>query len=224
MKTRGSAVLAAPLLLALAACEVASNDASYSTELGLRQPIAVTSQTVRMPVFVAGAELAAVDRDRLAEFVDDFLRSGGGVLEVAVPQVAGRDAAVAQAALVRAAAMRRGVRPYEVQMRLTDDPPGTPLVVSYRKYAAQGPDCGDHSRSSANSRNAVHPEYGCAYQNNIAAMVANPADLLRPRGEEPPDANRRSAVIERYRLGQPAEGELGGQARRGVSRIIPQSD
>lgn len=224
MKTRGSAVLAAPLMLALAACEVASNDASYSTELGLRQPIVVTSQTVRMPVFVAGAALASVDRDRLAEFIDDFLRSGGGVLEVAVPQVAGREAAVAQATLVRDAAMRRGVRPHEVQMRLTDDPPGTPLVVSYQKYAAQGPDCGDYSQSSANSRNAAHPNYGCAYQNNIAAMISNPADLLRPRGEEPPDANRRSVVVERYRLGREAEAELGDQARRNVSRIIPQSN
>ena len=224
MKTRVSVVLAAPLLLALGACEVASNDASYSTELALRQPISVTSQTVRMPVFVAGAGLAGVDRDRLAEFIDDFLRSGGGVLEVAVPRVAGRDAAVAQATLVRDAAVGRGVRPYEVQIRLTDDPAGTPIVVSYQKYAAQGPDCGDYSRTSANSRNAVHPNYGCAYQNNIAAMVSAPRDLLQARGEEPPDANRRSAVLERYRLGQPAEGELGGQARRNVSRIIPQSD
>ena len=224
MTTRRSAVLAAPLLLGLAACELASNDASYSLDVARRHPITVTSQTMRMPVFVAGGALASVDQDRLAEFVDDFLRSGGGVLEVAVPQAAGRDVAVAQASLVREAAMRRGARPYEVQMRLTDDPAGTPLVVSYEKYAAHGPACGDYSQTSANDRNAVHPNYGCAYQNNVAAMVANPADLLRQRAEEPSDANRRSAVLERYRAGRQAEGELGAQARRNVSRIIPQSD
>lgn len=224
MTTRWSTVLAAPLLLALAACEMASNDASYALDVARRHPIVVTSQTVRMPVFIAGGALAGVDRDRLADFVDDFLRSGGGVLEVAVPQDAGREVAVAQASLVRDAAVRRGARPYEVQMRLTDDPPGTPLIVSYEKYAAQGPACGDYSQSSANDRNAVHPNYGCAYQNNLAAMVANPADLLRQRSEEPPDANRRSAVLERFRAGVQAEGELGPQARRNVSRIIPQTD
>jgi pilus assembly protein CpaD len=224
MTTRRSAVLAAPLLLGLAACQAASNVASYALGVGDRQPIAVTSPTVRMPVFVAGDALASVDRDRLAEFVDDFLRAGGGVLEVAVPQSIGRDVAVAQASLVREAAVQRGVRPYEVQMRLTDDPPGTPLIVSYERYAAQGPVCGDYSRTAANDRNAAHPNHGCAYQNNIAAMVSNPADLLRPSAETPPDANRRSAVLEAYRAGRQAEGVLGPQASRGVSRIIPQSD
>lgn len=224
MTTPRSTVLAAPLLLALAACEMASNDASFAPDVAGRHPIVVSSQTMRMPVFVAGGALAGVDQERLAAFVDDFLRSGGGVLEVAAPLAGGREAAVAQASLVREAAMRRGVRPYEVQMRLTDDPAGTPLVVSYEKYAAHGPACGDYSQTSANDRNAVHPNYGCAYQNNIAAMVSNPADLLRPRDEEPPDANRRAAVLERYRAGREAEGELGGQARRNVSRIIPQSE
>ena len=224
MTMRRSAVLAAPLLLALAACETASNDASYALEVGRRHPIAVTSETMRLPVFVAGGALAGVDQDRLAEFVDDFLRSGGGVLEVAVPEAVGRDAAVAQASLVRDAAVRRGARPYEVQMRLTDDPLGAPLVVSYQRYAAQGPACGDFSHDAANSRNAAHPNHGCAYQNNLAAMVANPADLLQQRGETPPDAVRRSVVLESYRAGRPAEAILGAQANRSVSRIIPQSE
>ncbi len=70
----------------------------------------------------------------------------------------------------------------------------------------------------------MHPNYGCAYQNNMAAMVANPVDLLRQRSEEPSDANRRSAVLERYRAGAQSEGELGPQASRNASRIIPQTD
>ena len=224
MAKRTTAILAAPLLLALAACELASNDASFETEVGRRHPIVVTSETVRMPVFVTAGGLAEIDRERLAQFVDDFLRAGGGVLEVAAPLADGRERAVAQASLVREAAMRRGARPYEVQMRLTDDPAGAPLVVSYQKYAAQGPDCSDFARSPVNERNAPHSNFGCAYQNNVAAMVANPADLLRQRQEEPPDAARRSVVVESYRAGAPAEGALGPQANRGVSRIIPQSD
>lgn len=45
--------------------------------------------------------------------------------------------------------------------------------------------------------------HGCATQNNLAAMVANPNDLLGPRRETPSDAARRQAAINRYRSGQP---------------------
>ena len=34
-------------------------------------------------------------------------------------------------------------------------------------------------------------------------MVANPADLVQPRAETPIYAPRRTAVMEKYRLGQP---------------------
>jgi len=213
--------LAAAFALALAGCEIASNDRAASTDVAARHPIEVTSQTVRLPVFVAGATLPAVDADRLAAFLDDFMRSGGGVLEVAAPQAAGREAALAQATLVRDAALRRGVRPYEVQMRLTDDPAGAPVVVSYERYAARGPVCGDYSTNDAtNDRNTAHSNFGCSYQSNLAAMVANPGDFLRQRGEAPAEAARKSAVIQNYRAGQHTESILGPSALRAqASRV-----
>jgi pilus assembly protein CpaD len=46
---------------------------------------------------------------------------------------------------------------------------------------------------------------GCASQRNLAAMVANPSDLVQPRGETPAYAMRRTTVIEKYREGQSPE-------------------
>ncbi|MGL4289047.1 MAG: CpaD family pilus assembly lipoprotein [Phreatobacter sp.] len=43
--------------------------------------------------------------------------------------------------------------------------------------------------------------HGCASQQNFAAMVAQPSDLLRPRAETPIDATRRQTNLGRYRAG-----------------------
>lgn len=220
MVTRGRAIALAAAM-ALGACEMASNDRLASTDVAARHPIMVTSQTVRLPVFVAGGALPAPDAERLAGFVDEFLRAGGGVLEIAAPQAAGREQAIAQASVVREAALKRGVRPDEVQMRLSDEPAGAPLIVSYERYVAHAPACGDLSQNdAANDRNLAHPNFGCANQSNIAAMVANPADLVRPRGETPADAARKSQVVQNYRAGQHTESIVGPTALRSLSTRV----
>jgi pilus assembly protein CpaD len=43
---------------------------------------------------------------------------------------------------------------------------------------------------------------GCASQRNLAAMVANPADLVQPRGEGPVYQMRRTMVVDSYRKGE----------------------
>ncbi|MEQ8736971.1 MAG: CpaD family pilus assembly lipoprotein, partial [Hoeflea sp.] len=49
------------------------------------------------------------------------------------------------------------------------------------------------------SENKHWANFGCAYQNNLAAQIANPGDLIAPRGMSPIDAERRSQVIQTYR-------------------------
>ena len=45
------------------------------------------------------------------------------------------------------------------------------------------------------SENRNYSNFGCATQKNLAAMVANPADLLGPRGVSAIDSERRTNVI-----------------------------
>jgi pilus assembly protein CpaD len=52
------------------------------------------------------------------------------------------------------------------------------------------------------SDNEPYENFGCSQQNNIAAMVANPQDLVRPRAQTPPDAMRRIKAIDNYRAGE----------------------
>jgi pilus assembly protein CpaD len=43
--------------------------------------------------------------------------------------------------------------------------------------------------------------FGCASQQNLAAQIANPSDLVGPRGMSPIDAEERAQVISVYRQG-----------------------
>lgn len=62
------------------------------------------------------------------------------------------------------------------------------------------------------------PNLGCVVNSNIAAMTANPADLLGPRAEGPSSADRRQRVIEVYKQGQPT------QTPRGPGETVILSD
>jgi pilus assembly protein CpaD len=45
------------------------------------------------------------------------------------------------------------------------------------------------------------PDFGCSVQQNIAAMVADPKDLVAPREMGPGDAVRRATLVKQYETG-----------------------
>jgi pilus assembly protein CpaD len=75
-----------------------------------------------------------------------------------------------------------------------------PLRLSYMRYVAQAPECGqDWSENLARTyQNTPYPNFGCAAQRNLAVSVANPADLLGPRTMTARDANRRDDMYTKY--------------------------
>ena len=75
--------------------------------------------------------------------------------------------------------------------------------INYIRYEAQAPSCGDWSTNLAEtSANLTSPNFGCATQKNLAAMVADPRDLVSPRPLDPDDAQRRLTVLDKYRKGE----------------------
>lgn len=60
--------------------------------------------------------------------------------------------------------------------------------------------CGEWNEDViATESNRNYSNFGCATQNNLAQMIANPADLLGPRGMSEIDSTKRTAVIEDWR-------------------------
>jgi pilus assembly protein CpaD len=70
------------------------------------------------------------------------------------------------------------------------------VQISYLRSVAVTKECGDWSTDLANtSSNQPFPNYGCAIQNNIAAMVVNPEDFVVPRPTTPVLAAARLPVV-----------------------------
>jgi pilus assembly protein CpaD len=78
----------------------------------------------------------------------------------------------------------------------------TRVELGYVGYAAHTDRCGDWSENLADTgQNTPQPNFGCAVQQNVAAMVADPRDLIEPRGLGDSDAARRTTVVGKYEQG-----------------------
>lgn len=89
--------------------------------------------------------------------------------------------------------------------------PGNARVVLTRSTASV-PGCPDWSvQSDMNYTNGTHPGYGCAVNGNMAAMVADPEDLVSgDKGSGETYVQRGSRAVNAYREAEPrgASGEL----------------
>lgn len=94
------------------------------------------------------------------------------------------------------------------------------IHMSYKRYVAHGPECGHWNKNlneTENNRNS--PDWGCARQRNLAAMVANPRDLQGPRGWSPRDARRRDAFWDKF-----VKGDVAAAKRSQDERVDTRSD
>ncbi|MFZ5672006.1 MAG: CpaD family pilus assembly lipoprotein [Pseudomonadota bacterium] len=93
-----------------------------------------------------------------------------------------------------------------------------PIIVT--KSGAHAKACGAWPRDvTRTSQNDQYENFGCFQQNNIAAMVANPQDLVRPRAQTPSDPMRRSKVIDQYRNGETTSAAQEDQQKVKISDV-----
>jgi pilus assembly protein CpaD len=73
------------------------------------------------------------------------------------------------------------------------------------RYVAEGPACTPNwpENLADNPTNTHYTMFGCSNQRALAAMVANPADLLGPRTEGTRYSDRRDTVMGNYVKGKP---------------------
>ena len=166
-----AAALALSLALTLGACSgVAENRTLYSQ----KQPVVErTNYTLDLAASADG--LAVAEQQRLAEWFETIdLRYGDRVaIDDPTMGAATRDA-------VASLAGRHGIL-------LADGAPTTAGFVApgqarivVTRSTASVPGCPDWSaKSDINYNNAMYPNYGCAINSNLAAMVANPEDLIK---------------------------------------------
>ena len=85
-------------------------------------------------------------------------------------------------------------------------PAGSARVVVTRTIASV-PGCPDWSRDASHEFNSnTSSNYGCATNASLAAMIANPEDLVRGQSVEGTDPARSGRAIDAYRKASPSGG------------------
>jgi pilus assembly protein CpaD len=137
----------------------------------------------------------------------EYRADGTGAITIQVPTGSANEVAATSTgravhyALVRAGVPERQIRvaPYAVNDLSTV----STLRVSYLRVKAVVPRCGVWPELyPTDHRNAQYHNFACAQQQNLAAMVANPADLIRPQPMAPASGARRAGVITAYGQGE----------------------
>lgn len=197
----------AVMLALLAGCATTTHKGDYIVSVPpddyrVNHPIAIGEQvhTMVIPVGPHTAHLTPPVRSNIAGFAERFRSSGSSSLLVLIPT----DSRAGISHQVRDTLIGAGVTPAKVDIRsYYPKAPGAPVRLAYSGMTASVAGCGkwpDQLEKDIHNRN--YENFGCATQANLAAMVANPLDLKYPRGTTPPDAERRSTVLERYRRGE----------------------
>lgn len=179
----------------------------------VHQPV-VDRTDYALDLRTAGDGLAAGEPGRLAGWFD-ALRLGYGD-RVAVADSGGR-AYGARAEVGGVVAGYGLLVSAEPAADLAPIAPGTVRVVVSRARASV-PGCPDWSRDSANDlEQHTSSNYGCAGNVNLAAMIADPADLLRGRdGSVATDPVLSGKAIQAYRK---APGTGAGGLPGGISNV-----
>jgi len=162
----------------------------------VHQPI-VTKTDYAFDVNTNGNRLAPGEQQRLAGWmaslrlgygdrvaIDDPHRYGGGVHDIVAGEVAHYGLLLSDDAPVTGAPVS----------------PGTVRIIISRMKAAV-PGCPDYSRENKPEFNSnSSSNFGCAINSNLAAMVANPGDLVRGQpGADSNDNISSSKAIDSYR-------------------------
>ena len=204
-----TALLAASALLTVSCAGGAFNGPEDAMTVAEAHPISVDSQTVTLTIDVdtSVSDISDVDRSRLRAFADSYLLNGHGPLTITAPSGTSNDQDGRETASdVRKALNDVGVPWSSISAatyRTSDSGDGDQLIVSYTHYVATASRCGDWSgMRSRDYKNLRSPNYGCATQNNIAAMIADPRDLVMPADVTPRDGVVAVRAIDLYRNGE----------------------
>ena len=204
------------LSTALGACQQTTEivTATVPDDYRLRHPIAVREGNQSIVVFVGHARggLSGPQRTDVLGLAQSWVREGTGSIVADVPiNTANARAAAATYREIRGVLVAGGVPSTAIVLRQyqPEDLRSLPTIkLSYPKMSATaGPcglwpeDLGPTLQNTGYNENRPYHNFGCATQRNLAAMVANPADLEQPRPETPAYTPRRNIAFDKYRKG-----------------------
>ena len=175
-------------VVALGGCQTNSEYVPFGPEE--LHPIEVVEGKSRITIPVRSGRLGDDGENMVRRFGAEVAAMPSTVVIVRPAGVSGELAAARATVLLK----EQGVAPQRIRHVVSKK--GKNLVISTNRKFAVTRECGDWSKSlSATLDNEPYPNFGCAQQHNLAAMVANPEDFEHPRPMKGPDAQRAIKAI-----------------------------
>lgn len=181
---------------------------SVPSDYRTAHPIVLSEQerTLDVPIASGARELGVPVRSNIRAFASEFADAGTGVLFVIMPKGSPNEQAAGalQSDIVKAITEAGAKRSRIVVQHYDASQYGSAAAVrlSYNGIVAATNKCGQWPADIANnSENTNYHDFGCSSQANLAAIVANPGDLMGPRESSAIDATERAAVIGAYQKG-----------------------
>lgn len=194
------------LSLGLAGCGGGSTGFNQGLET-VHQPVVSRTDYV-IDVSGGGSGLAAGERERLAGWFAS-MRLGYGD-RVSVDDSGDPYGSSGARAAIAALASQYGLLLADTAPVTAGEVPQGAVRVVVSRTKAEVPGCPDWGRGSTEIASSNMSNYGCASSTNLAAMVANPEDLIQ--GRDPVGANDASTsgrAIKQYRERKPTgDGDL----------------
>ncbi len=186
-----------------------------------RHPISVSKAPVQMDIEVphGSSGLTRSQSSRLKAFVARFRSEGEGQIIVSAPSGGRNEYAIVNAVSnVRHVIHGAGISGHAISMEpyYVGGNSDAPIKVSFTTLVAKGPDCGRWTENLGDSdRNTNHGNFGCSQQHNLAAMVANPRDLVSPGHLDPRSASRRDILADKWAKGETTGAQKSEEERSG---------
>ena len=208
-------ILTVAIVSLIAGCALQKRDSitvgAVPDDYRTNHPIVIAEkvETLDLPVGASDRGATRSQRASLAGFLAGYDQTAAPVLSILAPSgsvnaIAAADAAHDFAAIAR----KNGVPGNRIMIASYQAGPEetvAPVRIAYGVLRSQTGKCGRWPDDILEtSENKHYANFGCSYQNNIAAQIANPEDLLGPRKQTPIDADNRDAIIADYRKAPPA--------------------
>lgn len=190
-----------------------------------RHPIHVYKQGVEIQLTIRedARRLTTQQRTKVSRFLHAYKRRGRGTIEIAAPTGSNNELATFNVLKH----IREILKKHRISSKSIDFVPyhaksekQPAIYMTYGKYYARGPDCNHWPDNLAeNQDNVVYQNFGCAHQRNLAAMIANPRDLIKPYDHTPRSSERRDVIWDKYVKGETTAADKSDDEKGTVSDV-----
>jgi pilus assembly protein CpaD len=195
-----SLALITTLGLSVSACDSTTANRSVYSE---RQPVVSKSNFV-LDLNAGNGGLSTAEQNRLAGWFEALELGYGDRVSIDDP---GYSASSAAKTAVENIVARYGLLISDTAPVTDGYVPTGQLRVVVTRTSASVPGCPDYShRTHTDFQVRTSPNYGCGTNGTLAAMIADPEDLVRGQDAEGEDQSRASKAIRAYR-----DKKVGGQ-------------